>query len=148
MLPPSWVMSSYGSPTSGLRAPDHLRAGRTSMKWLTPLDLSLNGHAKERRRDRRAGVARVLLVEQGLELGLQIRLAAVRGSCRERVHGRSVVIAELADHLRRRAVGVERIRVPLEGDLLLRDARRGEALDHVVLDTPRHRADEPLGGWR
>src|SRR5438034_7568915 len=140
MPPPSWIMSSYGSPTSGLRAPDHLRAGRTSMKWLTPLDLSLNGHAKERRRDRRAGVARVLLVEEGLELGLQIRLATVRGSCRERVHGRSVVIAELVDHFRGRPVGVERIRVPLEGDLLFQDIGGGESLDHVVLDSPGHRA--------
>src|SRR5438067_13587894 len=111
-----------------------------------PRELSLNGDAKERRRYRRAGVARVLFVEQGLELGLQIRLAPVRRRSLECVHGRPVVGPELVEQLRRRTGEVECVGVLLEGDLLLRDTRGGEALDHVVLDAQVIGLTNPSGG--
>src|SRR5262245_6967365 len=52
--------------------------------------------------DRRRVLARVLLLEQGVELGLQVGLAAVLGRGRERVHGRAVVVAEDRQQLGRR----------------------------------------------
>ena len=48
----------------------------------------------------RAGVARVLLLGQGLELRPQLGLAAVGGGRGEPVHRRAAVVAELADQLR------------------------------------------------
>jgi hypothetical protein len=62
--------------------------------------LSLDRHPQEGSRDRRGAVlARVLLVEQLLQLRLEIGLAAICSCRRERVHGRPVVALELSDKL-------------------------------------------------
>src|SRR6478672_2111552 len=105
---------------------------------------------EERRRDRRRirRPARVLLVEERVELGVELGLAAVGGGCRVRVHRRAVVVPELGEILRGGARELEHVGVALAGDLLLGHARADEALDDVGLDAPRHRADEPLGRWR
>ena len=121
--------------------------------WGTPGDI-----ASQRNGDAQVGCgnggrlrvrARILAVEQGFELRLQLSLATVAGSGLERVHGRPVVVPELAEEVRGSAREVERIGAPLEGDPLLGHTRARETFDDVLLDSPGHGADETIRrGWR
>ncbi len=60
----------------------------------------------------------------------------------ERVHRGSVKIPEGIHETRWRVGKFKRIGTSREGNILPGNARGGESFDHIVLDAPRHRADE------
>jgi hypothetical protein len=72
----------------------------------------------------------------------------VRFSPLERGHGGAVVAPEYIHGLGWRACEVEHVRIPDERHIVRRDTSACKSLDHVVLDSPRHGADEPLRWWR
>src|SRR6266516_4396815 len=89
----------------------------------------------------------VLAVEQIVQLGLQIVLAAVGCCSFERVHRRPVIRPERGDKFRWCTWKIERVGIPLERDLLFGHSRARESLDHVLLDAPGHRTDESFRRW-
>src|SRR5438874_4436884 len=86
----------------------------------------------------------VLAREESDELVLQVSFSAVLLRRFERVHRRAVVAPELADNVSRRSIELEPVRVADERDLVARNSCGHEPLHHVLLDAPRHRADEPF----
>src|SRR5450631_1268100 len=112
--------------------------------------LRTDGDAQERRGYRgpsRIG-ARVLRVEQVVEFIEQVVLATDLFGGFECVHRRAVVGPEGRQELSWRYGRLEREGVRFAGDLVSGDPRPCEPLDNVGLDSPCHRADEPLGRWR
>src|SRR5262249_48811500 len=88
--------------------------------------------------------ALVLTDEQSFQLFLQIRGATVLFSGLEGVHGRAVIFSEGSRELGGCSGEVESVSIFGEGNVLLWHSRSGKSLEHVVFDTPRHRADEAL----
>src|SRR6185369_10672999 len=105
---------------------------------------NVDADAQEGRRDQRPlrDRAAVVLAKQRLEFVRELRRTSSLRRRVERVHRRSVVAPELGDELLGRARVVERVAVSLEPNLVPRDPRAAEALDHVVLAPPSHGTDE------
>src|SRR5688572_28376564 len=108
--------------------------------WLVARD----GDPEEGRGDARGVFLRALVLarEQSFQLTLKIAGAAVLFRRLERIHARPIILPEGIDERRRRPGEVEVVGVPGKRDVLLRDASGPEALAHVALDAPGHRADE------
>jgi hypothetical protein len=86
----------------------------------------------------------VLGVEQRIEFAVEVGRSAGGFGGGVGVHRGAVILSEVREHVRRLSGRVERVRVLGEGDIFFPDAGGGEAIDDVVFDSPRHRADESV----
>src|SRR5580692_5248107 len=106
--------------------------------------LSRDGNSQERRRNR-GGIlawAFVLTVEQDFQFLLQIIRPAVLFGRFKGIHGWPIIFSESLKERNRRAGEVEGIGVSGNRYICFRNSGAFKSLGHVILDSPRHRADK------